>query len=117
MKRKPIILMHSFVLYVSFMIICSQIDVQAYQTNSNSMISFTNIDYLNAVETTGLIKDQSRYTVNVAKTTVRTGPGKNYKKAFSLYKGNVVIVYEIQNGWAEIRISNHKYYIPVSAIQ
>lgn len=57
------------------------------------------------------------YKVIVKSVKMRSGPGTNYSVTGTKYKGNIVLVRKISNGWAKIKENNKIHYLPSSSIQ
>ncbi|MBR2728520.1 MAG: SH3 domain-containing protein [Lachnospiraceae bacterium] len=82
-------------------------------------------DYESTFKGTLAIEDQVKpnnlitkpYKVIVTQTTIRTGPGTSYASDGVIYKGDIVHVRSINNGWAKIRVNSKWRYVNASHIQ
>lgn len=57
------------------------------------------------------------YKVIVTQTTIRTGPGNSYPSDGIIYKGDIIHVRSISNGWAKFRVNSNWRYVKASHIQ
>ena len=57
------------------------------------------------------------YKVIVKSVKMRSGPGTNYSVTGTKYKGNIVLVRKISNGWAKIKEKGKIHYIPENCVR
>lgn len=67
------------------------------------------------VGVTGLF--DSSYVVISEKVSARTGPGESYDVTCIIYKGSVISVSSISNGWAKFKLKGQWNYLPADSIE
>ena len=60
---------------------------------------------------------EKQYKVISDTVIMRSGPGTSYSAEGTLYKGDILYVKSISNGWAKFKVSGEWRYVPESAIE
>lgn len=94
-------------------------DVVTFSVDDQTIVSDeveNSADYIgNNAYTDGLFG--TKYEVTGDKVNVRTGPGTSYESVAQLYKGDVVTVKSIENGWAKFKYHKEWRYISTSYLR